>query len=77
MTYEQLKANYTVAYRIIVRERALRDNVFATSDERDADMAEMDKLLEILDDMKNFCKLHVDPEPEQPRLIDVAPRYEY
>jgi hypothetical protein len=78
MTYDQLKANYTAAYRIIMRERAMRDRVFAKdAEKREEKIAEMDKLLELIDDLKNELKKHIAPETEQPRLIDVAPRYEY
>lgn len=76
MTLDELKANYTVAYKIILRERQLRDNVFATKEEAEADIAEMDKLLEILDDLKNFAKLHVEAEPEQYMLIQPPMKYE-
>ena len=56
MTMEQLKANYTVAYRIIVRERAERDAAFAADPGR---MADMDVLLEIVDDLKDELKLYI------------------
>lgn len=77
MTLEELKAKYTVAYRIITRERAMRDRVFAANQEkRDTKMAEMDVLLEIVDDLKNFCKKHIN-EPEQATLLDVPRKAEY
>lgn len=84
MTLDELKAKYTVAYRIITRERAMRDRVFAAGlDEREAKMAEMDRLLEIIDDLKDELKWRIammDEEPasfEQSTLLDVARKAEY
>lgn len=78
MTLEELKANYTVAYKIIMRERAMRDRVFsADSDKRQAKMAEMDKLLEIVDDLKDELKKHIGSGPEQPTLLDVVREARY
>lgn len=76
MTYEELKANYTAAYRIIMRERAMRDKVFAANvEKRQEKMAEMDKLLELIDDMKDELKKHINPE--QPTLLDVIQKVKY
>lgn len=78
MTLEELKAKYTVAYKIIARERAMRDRVFANDQEkRTAKMAEMDILLEIVDDLKDELKWHIGNEPEQATLLDVVERVTY
>lgn len=79
MTLDELKANYTVAYRIITRERAMRDRVFAANlEKRQEKMAEMDILLEIVDDLKDELKLYIlGSEPEQPTLLDVPRKVEY
>ena len=78
VTTEELKAKYTVAYKIIVRERAMRDRVFAAdSAKRETKMAEMDKLLEILDDLKDELKKYIGAGPEQATLLEVARKAEY
>lgn len=78
MTLEELKAQYTVAYRIITRERAMRDKVFAANQEKRAmKMAEMDILLEVVDDLKNELKKYISAEIEQPKLLDVPRKAEY
>ena len=78
MTYEQLKANYAAAYRIILRERSMRDKVFAADQhKREAKIAEMDKLLEIIDTLKDELKKYIKPEMEQPALLDAPRKVEY
>ncbi|MBA3571368.1 MAG: hypothetical protein H0W34_05225 [Pyrinomonadaceae bacterium] len=78
MSEEELRALYTVAYRIITKERAIRDRAFAADTEkRQEKIAEMDKLLEVVDDMKNFCKLHVGGSLEQSLLLDMSKKVEY
>lgn len=78
MTAEELRANYTVAYKIIMRERAMRDRVFAAdSEKREAKMAEMEKLLEIIDDMKDELKKYIGAAPEQATLLDVLKEVKY
>jgi len=78
MTLEELKAKYTVAYRIITRERAMRDKVFATNEEkRQEKMAEMDRLLEIVDDLKDEIKRRIGSQPEQPTLLDAVKEFRY
>lgn len=68
MTLEELKANYAVAYRIIMRERAKADSDHA---------GELEKLLVILDDMKDELKKRIGAQAEQPRLLDVPRKAEY
>lgn len=78
MTMEELKAKYTVAYKIITRERAMRDRVFAENQEkRTAKMAEMDILLEIVDELKDELKKYIGSEPEQATLLDVVQKATY
>lgn len=78
MTTEELRASYTAAYKIIMRERAMRDKVFAAdSAKRETKMAEMDKLLEIIDDMKDELKKHIAAGPEQATLLEVAREAKY
>lgn len=78
MTLDELKATYTVAYKIIRRERAMRDRVFAENQEkRHAKMAEMDILLELIDTMKDELKKYLVSEPEQAPLIEVPRKTEY
>jgi len=68
MTLEELRASYTAAYRIIARERAKASGDYA---------GELEKLLVILDDMKDFCKQHILAQPEQPTLLDVVRKATY
>lgn len=78
MTLEELKAQYTAAYKIIRRERAMRDKVFANDMEKRMEkMAEMDILLEILDTLKDELKKRISSEPEQPTLLDVVQKGSY
>lgn len=78
MTYEELKANYTVAYQIIMRERARRNNPrVSTVGYREEYIGEMDKLLEVIDDLKNALKEYISAEPEQATLLDVVRKAEY
>lgn len=72
MTKADLLEKYTTAYRIIRSERAMRERVFPEGHPRRVEkLQEMDKLLEVLDWMKDELKLHLEPEYEQPALIDV------
>lgn len=78
MTLEELKASYTVAYRIITKERAMRDRVFAAdTTKREAKVSEMDTLLEIIDDLKNEIKQRIGSEPEQATLLEVVQKGRY
>ena len=54
MTEAELRQKFTIAYRIIARERAMRDSVFKEGDKRrKTKLAEMDELLAILVDFKD------------------------
>lgn len=79
MTLDELKANYTVAYRIITRNREARDEDFAKRQlEPGAKMHDMDVLLEIVDDFKNELKERISrEEPQQPLLLDVPQKATY
>jgi hypothetical protein len=59
MTLEQLRATYTVAYRIILRHRAAHPD----------QVTDMDTLLELLTDLKDELKKYI--ATEQPALINV------
>lgn len=72
MTEKELREKYNAAYRIIKRERVWRERLFARHYQRDEKLAEMDRLLEIVDWMKDQLKDHLEPEYEQPRLLDVG-----
>lgn len=78
MNMDELRAAYTVAYRIIVRERAARDRAYAASLETHAaQMADMDKLLEVVDSMKDALKEYIGNDVEQATLLDVAQKGKY
>lgn len=74
MTLEELKAKYTVAYRIISKERAKANGDYA---------GELEKLLVILDDMKDELKWRIpmmDDVPmgfDQPTLLEVVGKAVY
>lgn len=74
MTGDELRAKFGVAYKIIMRERNMRDRVFpAGHPKRDEKLAEIDRLLEIVQEFKNELKVRVGDDYEQPTLLD-APR---
>lgn len=68
MTLEELRANYTTAYRIIARERAKRPAGY------DGDL---EQLLVILDDLKDELKRRMLAEPEQATLLEVVGKAVY
>ena len=77
MTVDELRAKYGVAYKIIERERKWRAHVFAPGTSRhDEKQREMDRLLEVMTDLKDELKQRLEREEyRQPRLLD-APRRE-
>ena len=78
MTSDELRQKYNQAYRIIRRERAMRAQVFKEGDpRRQPRLDEMDQLMDILTELKDFCKAHIDPEFEQPRLLDAPRKVDY
>lgn len=73
MTVDELKAVYIEAVRIIRAERKMRLYVFRDKPEvMEAKLREMDRLLVILEQIKNAAKA----ELEQPKLLDVPYKYE-
>lgn len=78
MTLDELRAKHRVAYRIIMRERAMRERVFRSDPvARQQKLAEMDRLLEILTELKDELKAKLGAGYEQPPLLDVPKKTEY
>jgi hypothetical protein len=78
MTESELRAKFETAYRIIQRERKLRVFVFAHDPiTLKAKLAEIDKLLEIVTELKDELKAHVEPEYEQSALLDLPRKADY
>lgn len=76
MTNDELKALYTEAVRIVRAERRMREYVLRSKPEmQEAKLREMDRLLEILEQIKNVAKAEIE-EAEQPTLLDVPRKYE-
>lgn len=72
MTLDELRALYTEAHNLISAERRMRERVFrAKPATRDAKVAEMTRLLEIVTQLKDELKPHVGGY-EQPPLLDIA-----
>jgi hypothetical protein len=78
LTESELRDKFTVAYKIIARERKMREHVFRHDPVlRSKKLAEMDELLALVVELKDFCKEHVEPSFEQPVLLDVPGKVEY
>lgn len=78
MTEAELKSLYDEGKKIIRDERKWRRIVFANKPKlRDAKVAEMDRLMAILVQMKDALKPHVEIAYEQPTLLDVPRKSEY
>lgn len=78
MTEDELRTRYTTAYRIIQRERRMREHVFRDDPAaRVKKVAEMDVLLGILTELKDELKALLPPSYEQPTLLDVPKRATY
>jgi hypothetical protein len=78
MTGDELRAKYKAAYKIIHRERKMREHVFRNDPvARQQKLAEMDRLLQIVTELKDALKEHVGVGYEQPALIDVPARTDY
>ena len=78
MTKDELKAKFEDGYRIIKAERKWRDKVFPPGHEqRDKKLGDMDKLLGILTEFKDEIKQGMEPDFEQPSLLDVPKRATY
>lgn len=73
MNVDELKAVYVEAVKIVRAERRMRSYVFRSNPDKLAEkLREMDRLLDILEQMKNAAKA----ELEQPKLLDVPYKYE-
>lgn len=78
MTQDELKALYTEAVKIARAEKRMRLYVFASKpDKLAAKIGEMDRLLYILEQLKDVAKLSVDDAFEQPKLLDVPRKASY
>lgn len=78
MTSDELRAKFGVAYRIIQRERVMRDKVFREGHpEREEKLREMDRLLEVVTALKDELKARMAVDVTQARLLDVPRRESY
>jgi hypothetical protein len=78
MNSDELKTKFNTAYKIIARERKMREYVFRHDPlVREAKVAEMDKLLAIVTELKDELKPHCDPGHEQPLLLDAPRKADY
>lgn len=78
MTPDELRAKYKTAYKIVARERKMREHVFRNDPVAlRQKVAEMDRLLEILTAFKDELKEHVGAGYEQTALIEVPRKGEY
>lgn len=78
MTEAELRAKYNTAYRIIQRERQMREQVFRDDPAaRTQKVGEMDCLLRILTELKDELKPHMAVTYEQPTLLDVPTPTKY
>lgn len=78
MTKAELETKYKAAYRILYRERKMREYVFAEGDpRREAKLAEIDTLMKVLEEFKDEIKQGLEPDYEQPALLDVPKRATY
>ena len=76
MTQDELRQLYTEAVKIARAERKMRDYVFRDRpDMQRAKVAEIDRLLHILEQLKDVAKTACDPEYEQVTLLDVPTKY--
>jgi hypothetical protein len=69
---------FTVAYKIIQRERRWREHVFRNDPiARGQKLAEIDKLLALVTEIKDLAKLACEPDYEQSALLDVPRKADY
>lgn len=77
MNENELRAKYTTAYRIMMRERRMREHVFANDPVKlNAKLVEIDILSQIVSDFKDALKPHCEPGVEQMALLEPPVRYE-
>jgi hypothetical protein len=78
MTSDELRARFSSAYKIIQRERRWREHVFRNDPiALKQKLAEMDRLLAIVTELKDELKPHCEPSFEQPALLDVPKKADY
>ena len=76
MTENELRAKYIQAVRIVRAERRMVEHLFQSDPvTKGVKLVEIDMLLTIVTELKDFCKLHVD-DTQQMALIDPPVRYE-
>lgn len=72
MTPDELRNKFKTAYKIIERERKMREHVFRNDPvAREQKVKEMDRLLAIVTEFKDELKQHVGVAHEQATLLDV------
>lgn len=76
MTEDELRGHFEKAYKIIRRERRMRERLLRGENAR-IGVAEMDLLLEIITTWKDELKPHCEPVAEQGVLLDVPRKGEY
>lgn len=78
MTKDELRAKYNTAYRIIARERRMREHVFRNDPVALRQKVNEINLLEgILTELKDELKERMGDDYEQPTLLDVPKKATY
>lgn len=78
MTIDELRGLYTEAVKIARAEKKMRLFVFRDKPSQlKAKIGEMDRLLYILEQLKDVAKLACEPVPEQGELLHVPRKGEY
>ena len=78
MTQDELRAKFKTGFKIIARERRMREYVFRNDPvAREQKLGEIDRLLEILTEIKDELKERMEADYEQPTLLDVPKRASY
>ena len=69
MSHDELRQQYTIAYKCLTRERAMRERVLRSGPDKQRKIEEIDRALEALTAIKDFAKLHTEEPPEQVALL--------
>lgn len=78
MKQSDLRADYATLYRSLRAERRMRSHVFPPGHAKHEEkLAEIDRMLAIIDTWKDLLKEHCDPEYEQELLLDVPVPVKY
>lgn len=78
MTKDELETKYKTVYKILYRERKMREHVFAEGDPRRVQkLAEIDTAMKVLEEFKDALKEGMEPDYEQPRLLDAPQKASY